>query len=210
MIQYLAKTALAVADEVLVVIGHQADAVRKALSDYPSIRFVLQKEQLGTGHAVMTALPLISEGVEDAVILCGDTPFIKAKTLHSLIREHRIRRANLTLATTILKDPFGYGRVICDTQGRVMRIVEETDASEEEKEITTVNTGTYCIRIDFLKRFVPALNKENAQGEFYLTEVVEKAYGSGIPAVVLEVRDHMEVLGINTLEELKEAEKRLR
>jgi bifunctional N-acetylglucosamine-1-phosphate-uridyltransferase/glucosamine-1-phosphate-acetyltransferase GlmU-like protein len=91
-----------------------------------------------------------------------------------------------------------------------MRIVEETDASASEKEITTVNTGTYCVKVDLLRRFLPALSNDNAQGEFYLTDVVEKAYGSGVPAAILEVHNSLEVLGINTVQELNQAEKWLK
>jgi len=210
MIQYVVETALAVADEVVVVIGHQAQSVRKALSAYPSVRFALQKDQLGTGHAVMTAIPLVSEGIPDAIILCGDTPLIRAETIRALIRQHRAQKADLTLATTRLEQPFGYGRIISDDQGRVMRIVEESDAKGSEKEITTVNTGTYCVKIDFLKKSLPDLGNDNAQGEFYLTDVVQRAYRDGVPAAVLEVRDSLEVLGINTTDELAQAEKLLR
>jgi bifunctional UDP-N-acetylglucosamine pyrophosphorylase/glucosamine-1-phosphate N-acetyltransferase len=157
----------------------------------------------------MTAMPLVSEGIRDAVILCGDTPLIKAATIRALIRQQRAQRADLTLATTRLEHPLGYGRIISDNKGHVMRIVEESDASDSEKEITTVNSGTYCVKIDLLRRFLPALSNDNAQGEFYLTDVVEKAYGNGMPAAVLEVHDSLEVLGINTMDELAQAEKLL-
>ena len=207
MIRYVVETALAVTDEVVVVIGHQGEAVRKALRGYPSVQFAVQKEQLGTGHAVMTAIPLIEDSVQDAVILCGDTPLIKPETVQALIKVHTADKADLTLATTRLEQPFGYGRIIFDNQGRVQRIVEESDASASEKEIKTVNTGTYCVKIDFLKRSLPYLSNDNTQGEFYLTDVVEKAYRNGSPAASLEVYDSFEVLGINTIEELEKAER---
>jgi len=207
MIRYVVATALAVAEEVVVVIGHQAEAVRRALSDHPSLRFALQKEQLGTGHAVMTAIPLIAGRPRDAVILCGDTPLIKAQTIHGLIRKHRTQGADLTLATTKLAEPSGYGRIVSDDRGRVSAIVEESDASDLEKKITTVNTGTYCVKIDFLKKSLPDLGKDNAQGEFYLTDVVGFAYRKGMAAATLEIHDSFEVLGINTAEELLHAER---
>ena len=207
MIRYVVATALAVADQVLVVIGHQAEAVRRALSDHPSVRFALQKEQLGTGHAVMSAIPLLAESARDAVILCGDTPLIKAQTIHALIKEHRAQGADLTIATTRLEYPFGYGRIISDDQGGVLGIVEESDASALEKKITTVNTGTYCVKIDFLKKFLPDLSDDNAQGEFYLTDVVGHAHRKGMAAATLEIDDTFEVLGINTVEELAHAER---
>jgi len=210
MIRYVVETALAVAAEVVVVIGHQAEAVRKALSDHPSLQFALQKEQLGTGHAVMTAMALIADTVRDAVILCGDTPLIRAQTIEALIKQHRARQVDLTLATTRLDEPFGYGRIISDARRRVMRIVEQSDASESEQKIHTVNTGTYCVKAAFLRRFLPDLTDNNAQGEFYLTDVVEKAYQQGIPAAVVEVSNSLEVLGINTMDELARAEASLR
>jgi bifunctional UDP-N-acetylglucosamine pyrophosphorylase/glucosamine-1-phosphate N-acetyltransferase len=210
MIRYVVEATLAVVDDVVVVIGHQAEAVRKVLAEYPSVRFVVQEEQLGTGHAVMTAMPLVPASVRDAAILCGDTPLIKAETIRALIDEHRIRKADLTLATTRLEQPFGYGRIICDGQGLLMRIVEESDASDSEKEIRTVNTGTYCVKIGFLRETLPRLSSDNAQGELYLTDVVEKAYRKGILAAILEIRNSFEVLGINTVDELAKGEALLR
>lgn len=206
MIRYVVETALAVADEVVVVIGHQAETVRKALREYPSLRFALQEEQLGTGHAAMTALQEIPAGAQDAVILCGDTPLIRAETVRALIEAHRASKTVLTLATTRLEQPLGYGRVVSDEQGRIVRIVEESDASEAEKEITTVNTGTYCVNIDFLKASLPDLDDDNAQGEFYLTDVIERAYRNGRPAANFEIRDSLEVLGVNTIDELARVE----
>ena len=210
MIRYVVQTALAVVSDVVVVIGHQAEAVRNALCDFPCLRFAVQREQLGTGHAVLTAMPLIADTVRDAVILCGDTPLIKTQTIEALIKEHRARQVDLTLATTRLAEPFGYGRIICDVRGRVRRIVEQTDASPEEKKIDTVNTGTYCVKAALLRRLLPDLRDNNAQNEFYLTDVVEKAYQEGTPGAVVEVANSLEVLGINTMDELGRAEKSLR
>lgn len=210
MICYVVEAALAVVDDVVVVIGHQAEQVRKALKAYSSLRFALQEEQLGTGHAAMTAICEIPAGVEDAVILCGDTPLIKPETVRALIDEHRAEMANLTLAITRLEEPFGYGRICFDGHGRVMRIIEESDASESEKQIATVNTGTYCVKLDFLKESLKDLTNDNAQGEFYLTDVVAGAYQNGVPAAVIEIHDSLEVLGINTIDELAKAERYLR
>ncbi|MDY6838744.1 MAG: NTP transferase domain-containing protein [Thermodesulfobacteriota bacterium] len=206
MIRYVVHTALAVVKDVVVVIGHQAESVRRVLSDFPSLLFAVQEEQLGTGHAVMTAMPLIADTMRDAVILCGDTPLIQAQTIEVLIKEHRARQVDLTVATTRLDEPFGYGRIICDAQRRVMRIVEEADASDSEKKIDTVNSGTYCAKAAFLRRFLPDLRDDNAQSEFYLTDVVEKAYQRGIPAAVVDVSNSLEVLGVNTMDDLARAE----
>ena len=207
MIRYVVETALGVVNDVVVVIGHQAEAVRKVLAPYPMLRLAVQKEQLGTGHAVQCAMSEIPTGSQDVVVLCGDTPLIKATMVRSLIDEHRAQKSDLTLITTRLKKPSGYGRIIVDVRGKLMRIVEEFDASESEKKISLVNTGTYCILMPFLQRALVGLKDDNAQGEFYLTDVVEQAYRKDRSAVMLEVANSTEVIGVNTKAELAEAER---
>ena len=207
MIRYVVETALAVVDDVVAVIGHEAEAVQKALAPYPGLRFAVQKEQLGTGHAVVCAMPEISAGVQDVVVLCGDTPLLKPTTVRGLINQHRAGEGHLTLIATTLTEPFGYGRIVSDARGNPIRIVEESDASESEKKIQIVNTGTYCINMIFLKKALASLKNDNAQGEFYLTDVVERAYRDGKPAVLLEMNDTIQVIGVNTREELAKAER---
>ena len=202
MIQYVVETALAVVPDVLVVVGYQGEQVRKALVDYPMLRFAIQEEQLGTGHAVMTALLKLDMTTKDVVVLCGDTPLIRKRTLHSLINKHKEGAKMLTLLTTKMGNPSGYGRILLDSEGNVCRIVEESDASEEQRNIKTVNTGTYCINVDFLKMFLPTLDADNAQGEFYLTDIVQGAYQDNVPAYVIRVEDSFEVLGVNTKKDL--------
>ena len=210
MIRYVVETALSVVNEVVVVIGHEAEAVRKALMPYKNLRFAIQEEQLGTGHAVVCALPEVSTDIQDVVVLCGDTPLIKPATVRSLIDQHIARKSRLTLIATKLTEPFGYGRIVSDKHGNPICIVEESDASESEKKILTVNSGTYCINMPFLKKALVNLKNDNAQGEFYLTDVVAGAYQDGKPAVVLEINDTIQVIGVNTREEMAKAEKFLR
>ncbi len=207
MIRHVVETAETVVDHVVVVVGHQAEAVRQVLTAYPALRFALQEEQLGTGHAVMAAMPEISPEITDVVILCGDTPLIKPKTLRVLIEKHRAGSNSLTLLGTTMENPFGYGRIVCGADGGVVSIVEEADAGEAEKMITTVNTGTYCINIDFLKKVLPGLTSDNAQGEFYLTDVVAAAHRRGVPASLVEIQESLEVLGVNSREDLAMAER---
>jgi bifunctional UDP-N-acetylglucosamine pyrophosphorylase/glucosamine-1-phosphate N-acetyltransferase len=207
MIRYVVETALALLNDVVVVIGHQAEGVRKALELYPMLRFAVQEEQLGTGHAVVCAMPQVPANIQDVVVLCGDTPLIKPTTVRALIDKHRASESYLSLLTTTLTEPFGYGRIVLDAQGRPLRIVEESDASESEKQIALVNTGTYCIKKGFLKSALAGLDDDNAQGEFYLTDVVARAYQEGRPAVLLEVDDTIQVIGVNTREELARAER---
>ena len=209
MIVYVVQAALAVVDDIVVVIGHQAEAVRKVLAPYPTLGFAVQKEQLGTGHAVLCAMPEIQSRIQDVLVLCGDTPLIKSTTVRLLADEHKTRESDLTLLTTTLAKPSGYGRIIVDGQGRLMRIVEEADASESEKRVGVVNTGTYCIHMPFLEKALADLKNDNAQGEFYLTDVVEQAYQKGRSAVMLEINNSTEVIGVNTRAELAEAERLL-
>jgi len=207
MIRYVVETALSVVDDVVVVIGHQAEAVREVLASYDNLRFAVQKEQLGTGHAVLTALPELPPQTTHVVILCGDTPLIKPATLDQLIRTHKARSRPLTVLTTDLANPFGYGRIVLNPEGHVVGIVEESDATEKEKKITMVNTGTYCIDTGFLRKFLPDLKSDNVQGEFYLTDVVARSHREGVPAAVVAAENPLEVLGVNTLDDLVAAEK---
>lgn len=205
MIRYVVETAMAVFSDIVVVIGHQAGDVREALAHCPVLRFAIQKEQLGTGHAVVCAMPEVPAGAQDVVVLCGDTPLIKPNTIRALVDQHRDRESLLTLITTTLAEPFGYGRIFSDEHGNPIRIVEESDASELEKKIRIVNTGTYCINMTFLKKALAGLKNDNAQGEFYLTDIVEQAYRDGKPAVLFEINDTIQVIGVNTREELAKA-----
>lgn len=207
MIRYVVETALCLVDDVVVVIGHQAEAVRRVLEPFPTLRFAEQTEQLGTGHAALTALPQLHEKITDVVILCGDTPLIRPKTLRDLIEMHRAGSRPLTLVASRLEDPFGYGRIVCNADGHVVSIVEESDATQLEKRIDLVNTGTYCISIDFLNACLPHLTCDNSQAEFYLTDVVGRAYEEGMGAMMVEADDALEVLGVNTKDDLALAER---
>lgn len=210
MIRYTVETALAVVDVVVVVIGYQAEDVRNVLVSYPTLRFAVQEKRRGTGHAVMCAMPHIAAGTSDVVIMCGDTPLIEAGTVRALIDLHAVKKSVATLVATRLDEPFGYGRVVLDGKGRPLRIVEESDASESEKGIRLVNTGMYCIDVNFLKKALRGLNDRNVQGEFYLTDVVGRAYRDDRPAVLFEMDDSMQVIGVNTAEDLARAERWVR
>jgi len=205
MICYVVETALSVAEEIIVVIGYQAEAVRRALVSYPMLRFAVQEEQLGTGHAVMCAISRLSPGIQDVVVLCGDTPLIRSQTVRDLIDRHRLRDSCLSLVSTTLENPFGYGRIVLNQQGEPIGIVEESDATETEKRIRLVNTGAYCVSMVFLTEALESLKNHNVQGEFYLTDVVGQAYRQRKPAVLLEVHDATEVMGVNSREELARA-----
>jgi bifunctional UDP-N-acetylglucosamine pyrophosphorylase / glucosamine-1-phosphate N-acetyltransferase len=199
-------------ERVVVVVGHQADQVRDVAgeSGLPGIRPVLQEEQCGTGHAVRCALPALDGFAGDVLILYGDVPLIGAATLRRLVETHREHRADLSLLTVRQADPTGYGRIVRDAAGHVRGIVEERDATANEKTITEVNPGFYCVRAEALRSLVAALRDDNAQGEFYLTDIVGLAAQAGHRVIALESERPDEVAGINTRAELAGMEAKLR
>jgi bifunctional UDP-N-acetylglucosamine pyrophosphorylase/glucosamine-1-phosphate N-acetyltransferase len=207
LVWYAVRRALeAGASPVVVVVGHQAEAVeaalREALPDAP-LRFALQVEQKGTAHAVLAARPAL-RGVKGPVaILSGDVPLLTTATLAAVVTARARARSPLALASMRLGEPRGYGRVLRDGRGRPSRIVEEKDASEAERAVTEVNAGLYCADAEFLWKALARVGSSNAQGEFYLTDLVALA-ARGTPAVSVEV-DPLEASGVNDLAELARA-----
>jgi bifunctional UDP-N-acetylglucosamine pyrophosphorylase / glucosamine-1-phosphate N-acetyltransferase len=199
-------------ERIVVMVGHQADEVRDvaAGSGLPGIRPVLQEEQRGTGHAARCALPALDGFSGEVVILYGDVPLISAGTLRRLVDLHRQEQADLSLLTVRQADPTGYGRIVRDPGGRVRGIVEERDATADEKAITEVNPGFYCVRAEVLRPLLAALSDDNAQHEFYLTDIVALAARAGHRVVALESERPDEVAGINTRAELAGMEAKLR
>ena len=205
MIQWVLEAAVQVADHVVVVVGHQADRVKGAVKAF-SVSFALQKELLGTGDAVKSALPFIEESMSHVVILCGDVPLIRSKTIESLIKTHYKNKNDVTLLAVEVEDPFGYGRVILDRGQQVKAVREEADAAPDEKGVRLINSGLYCVSRPFLERAVPALDCDNAQKEFYLTDIIALACQWGCRAGVMKGGNPKEVAGINTLDQLLTAE----
>ncbi len=205
----LEATRALAASRVVVVVGHQADAVKQACAGY-DVRFARQEEQRGTGHAVQVACAsALRDFTGDVVILYGDVPLLRGETLVRLVCRHRELGATLTLLTTVLDEPFGYGRIVRGADGRLERIVEERDASPAEREIREVNPGIYCVRADFLARALAGLRADNAQGELYLTDVVGAAVGEGA-LVATEPVPPREVAGVNSRADLAALEGSLR
>lgn len=194
------------AGTIVVVIGHQADQIREAFAGRGLI-FAEQREQLGTGHAVLQAAASFGGHDGTIVILCGDVPLIRPQTIRSLCDRHRSEWATVTVLTMIPEEPAGYGRVVHGQDGRVVKIVEEKDATPDEKKVREVNTGIYCVESPFLFSAVAGLGNRNAQGEYYLTDIVEMAYGKGLKTLSCTAEDPLEVMGINTPEELERAER---
>jgi bifunctional UDP-N-acetylglucosamine pyrophosphorylase/glucosamine-1-phosphate N-acetyltransferase len=197
------------AAKTVVVIGHQADRIREKFKDH-RIHFILQEEQLGTGHAVLQALPVLQSFDGTVLILCGDVPLVKLETLRSFIDTFWRNESTLAVLTAVVENPSGYGRIIRGPAGWLERIVEEKDASEEEKLIREINTGIFCVQAPFLLDGLKEIGQENAQGEYYLTDLVEIGKKRGLRCSAHMVADPMEVMGINTRADLALAHEVLR
>lgn len=199
-------------EKVAVVVGHGAEAVRSAFGA-SGVSFVLQKEQLGTGHAVMCAMKGLKGFKGDVLILSGDVPLITAETVKGLMKLHRAgggKKPVLSLVTMLLDDPRGYGRIVRDEHGSVVRIVEEKDCSAPQKGINEVNSGVYLADADFLRDNIKKLGNRNAQGEYYLPDLVELAAGAGRKVKALTHLNPNEVMGINNRVELAKANRLMR
>ena len=197
------------AEKTIVIVGYQADLIQERFKDL-KIEFALQKEQLGTGHAVLQTIPFLQSFRGTVLILCGDVPLVKIETLRSFIDAYRENESALSVLTTIIRDPFGYGRILRNPEGWLEKIVEEKDASEEERMIREINTGIYCIKSSFLMEGLREIGKENAQGEYYLTDLVEIAKKRGLRCSAHIAKDPTEVMGINTRVDLAMANEVLR
>ena len=202
---------------VVVVVGHRGEWVTKTLVQLapPSmqIEFVEQLTQSGTGDALavgLTGLPDDDDEVEDVVVLPGDTPLLRPQTLAALVRAHRVEDAGATMLTAVVENPAGYGRVVHGKDGDVVRVVEETDATEEERAIREVNTSIYCFRRSILAPTLRRLSPANAQGEYYLTDAIAVLSSAGYPVRSLVLPDSMEAAGVNDRAQLAVAEAELR
>jgi bifunctional UDP-N-acetylglucosamine pyrophosphorylase / glucosamine-1-phosphate N-acetyltransferase len=190
------------ARKTIVVHGHGAEAVRSAFSG-SDLHWVLQAEQLGTGHAVLQALPLVgSDG--DVLILYGDVPLVRIATLQQLVGA---ANGGVALTTTEVDDPRGYGRIVRNGSGRIERIVEEKDAKPAERAIREINAGIMALGSARLGQWLGKLDNRNAQKEYYLTDVVTLAVRDGVPVSAVKVSDPMEVAGVNSRRELAALER---
>ncbi|MEZ4648941.1 MAG: NTP transferase domain-containing protein [Candidatus Eisenbacteria bacterium] len=188
----------------IVVVGHQADAVKEAHKGY-DLAYATQEPQLGTGHAVMCAREHLEGLSGNLLVLYGDVPLLRPATLHELMERHELGGNGVTVLTARLEDPTGYGRVFRDEAGGFLRIVEHKDLAPEEVGNDEINSGIYTFRIDALLEALSELKNDNAQGEYYLTDTLEMIRESGLPAGIMEVADPEEISGINTPEQLADA-----
>jgi bifunctional UDP-N-acetylglucosamine pyrophosphorylase / glucosamine-1-phosphate N-acetyltransferase len=191
-------------EKIILVLGHQADQITNALGD-SRVVIVIQAEQLGTGHAVQQAADSILAGSGPVMILCADTPLLTSRTLKDVIALHTKSHAAITLLTFRTKNPFGYGRIVRSKSG-VMRVVEEKDATAAQKKIEEVNAGIYCFDPAFLLSSLSSLGKNNAQGEYYLTDTIELARKKKRTVAAMLCSDPDEVMGVNSRYDLSRAE----
>lgn len=186
---------------IVAVVGHQAPLVRAALSGYAGVAFAVQEPQLGTGHAVQCAMPHVGPARE-VFVLAGDGPLIRAGTLRAILERHRSSGASATLATSVLDDPTGYGRVIRDAAGRFERIVEHRDATPAQRAVREVNPSYYCFDAASLSAALPRLTRQPTSGEYYITDVPALLLAEGKRVEVIPAVPPEDVLSINTPEEL--------
>ncbi|MEH7376051.1 MULTISPECIES: bifunctional UDP-N-acetylglucosamine diphosphorylase/glucosamine-1-phosphate N-acetyltransferase GlmU [Bacillaceae] len=194
--------------EVVTIIGHGAEMVQAQLGD--SSRYALQDQQLGTAHAVSQAQSLLEGKAGVTIVVCGDTPLIKAETMESLFKHHEELAAKATILTARIEDPTGYGRIIRNKKGLVEKIVEHKDASEEERKINEINTGTYCFDNLALFEALKNVSNENVQGEYYLPDVIEILKKQGEVVTAFQTDEFEETLGVNDRVALAEAERIMR
>src|SRR5262245_64562847 len=203
-------------ENIFVVVGHQAGKVEEAAraglsaSDAEKLRFVIQSEQRGTGHAVKCASEALKNARGTLVVYYGDTPAVKTETLLKLIAEHERAGNAATLITIRIDPPPAYGRIIRDARGNFLKIVEERDCSAEERAITEVNPGFYCFDVPALLDALEKLSPHNAQNEYYLTDVPQRMLEAGLKVGTVYHEDAHELDGVNTRAELAAIWKRLR
>ncbi|MDR3088984.1 MAG: NTP transferase domain-containing protein [Desulfobulbaceae bacterium] len=202
----LAAAQTLAAERLVVIVGHGRQTVEAAIAEF-GVTTVAQEEQLGTGHAVLLTESVIPPGA--VMILCGDTPLLRPESLQRMVAQYHKSGAACLLMTTKLDDPHGYGRVLTGSDRKVLGIVEEKDATPEQRAITTINAGIYLVERDALFSALSSIDRNNAQGEFYLTDIIEKIVKSGQSVEQFVNDDPNEVLGVNSRVELALAHQEL-
>ena len=203
MINYVVETARQVAgDDVIIVVGHQAEEVRAIVSDSTDLLFAYQEQQRGTGHAVLCALPQIPAHCDQVVILCGDVPLIQPETIGALVQDHMSARRHVSLLAVEMENPFGYGRILLDGARQIAGIIEEADATADQKQIKLINSGIYCIDKTFLMEALPKIRPDNSHAELYLTDIMSVGYQEKRNMGVMVGTHCQQILGINSCQDL--------
>ena len=200
------KTGLA--DENFVIVGHQAERMEEFLkNNYQNAKPVLQSPQLGTGHAVSMVVPYLKDFKGQVIILNGDLPLIRPETIKEIIEFHNSNGSDLTIMSAIFDNPTGYGRVIKNEQGHVEAIIEEKDTTPEQKAVKEINAGVYVLNWEKINPAFAELKSDNAQGEYYLTDIVKWANKQNMKIKAYILKDNEELFGINCKAQLAEATK---
>ncbi|WP_338752527.1 bifunctional UDP-N-acetylglucosamine diphosphorylase/glucosamine-1-phosphate N-acetyltransferase GlmU [Bacillus sp. FJAT-52991] len=194
--------------KIVTIVGHGAEEVKGYLGD--KSEFALQAEQLGTAHAVRQAEDILAKEDGCTLVVCGDTPLIKSETMEALVKYHQEQKAKATILTGYTEHPDGYGRIIRSQEGTVERIVEHKDASSDERQVKEINTGTYCFDNRALFETLKKVSNDNAQGEYYLPDVIEILKDAGEKVTAYQTQDFDETLGVNDRVALSQAEKIMR
>ena len=198
------------ADENFVIVGHQAERVEEYINkNYDNAKCVLQSPQLGTGHAVSMALPYLKDFDGEVIILCGDTPLITSETIKEFVEYHRDNKSDLTVMSAIFENPTNYGRIIRNQDSSLNSIVEEKDATPEQKAVKEINAGIYCINWAKIKPAFNELTSNNAQGEYYLTDIIKWGNEKNLSVNAFTLKNNEEIFGINSKTHLAEATKML-
>ena len=204
VIEAVNKTGLA--DENFVIVGHQAEKVEEYIANnYKNAKTILQSPQLGTGHAVSMACPYLEDYEGEVIILCGDTPLITSDTLKSFVEYHHQNKSDLTVMSAIFDNPTNYGRIIRNSDGSLNSIIEEKDANEQQKSVKEINAGVYCLNWAKIKPAFSQLKSNNAQGEYYLTDIITWANAQKLNVSAYTLENNEEIFGINSKVHLAEA-----
>ncbi len=211
MVDYVLGLAVGLrAAETVVVVGWQKESViEHCAARFPGVHCVEQTPQLGTGHAVMQAEPVLHGFAGNVLVLSGDVPLLRKETTLGLVEAHRSSGATATVLTTVLAVPTGYGRILRDGTDRVVGIVEEKDASPEQRALREINSGIYVFDAGALFEGLKHITPENAQKEYYLTDVFKYFWRNSLPVRAVQSDDPGETRGINTIEQLEEAREQL-
>lgn len=206
MVHYVIDLAKALnSAQTILIVGHKRELVKEACASL-DVQFAVQEPQLGTGHAVQMTEPLLRDFKGDVLVLSGDVPLLSKETISRLVEVHQQEQAAATLLTSVLEDPSGYGRVVRDADGPVVKIVEHKDANTEELKIAEINVGIYIFNAAHLFRTLKLVKNDNAQGEYYLPDVISILIGEGFSVQAVRSANFDETRGINNIEQLKEAE----
>ncbi len=215
LIEYVVELALKIeSDIVVIIVGHQKQSVidfisKRFASKLDNIRFAHQDEQLGTGHAIMHTSDELKNFDGDVLILSGDVPLLRYETLEKFISFHFDNQCKASLLSAFFDDPCGYGRIIRDVNGKFIGIKEEKDANSKEKKIKEINSGIYLVESKDLFNALKTLKTDNAQGEYYLTDIFDFFKNNNCNIGALPVNHNFEIEGINTIEQLQEMEKKI-